>query len=70
MEPMDGDYSSADFETGVSDESMDSAIDGDYTDFSEDFSDEDFTEDDSEDFTDESIDEPGQYGSDDTEAAG
>ena len=36
----------------------------------EDFSDEDFTEDDSEDFTDESIDEPGQYGSDDTEAAG
>ena len=70
MEPMDGDYSSADFETGVSDESMDAAIDGDYTDFSEDFSDEDFTEDDSEDFTDESIDEPGQYGSDDTEAAG
>ena len=42
MEPMDGDYSSADFETGVSDESMDAAIDGDYTDFSEDFSDEDF----------------------------
>ena len=42
----------------------------DYTDSSEDFSDEDFTEDDSEDFTDESIDEPGQYGSDDTEAAG
>ena len=40
MEPMDGDYSSADFETGVSDESMDAAIDGDYTDFSEDFSDE------------------------------
>ena len=45
------------------------------TDFSEDFSDEDFIEDDSEgddyeDFTDESIDEPGQYGSDDTEAAG
>jgi len=75
MEPMDGDYSSADFETGVSDESMDAAIDGDYTDFSEDFSDEDFIEDDSEgddyeDFTDESIDEPGQYGSDDTEAAG
>ena len=70
MEPMDGDYSSADFETGVSDESMDAAIDGDYTDSSEDFSDEDFTEDDSEDFTDESIDEPGQYGSDDTEAAG
>ena len=70
MEPMDGDYSSADFETGVSDESMDAAIDGDYTDFSEDSSDEDFTEDDSEDFTDESIDEPGQYGSDDTEAAG
>ena len=30
----------------------------------------DFTEDGSEDFTDESIDEPGQYGSDDTEAAG
>ena len=30
----------------------------------------DFTEDDSEDFTDKSIDEPGQYGSDDTEAAG
>ena len=29
MEPMDGDYSSADFETGVSDESMDAAIDGD-----------------------------------------
>ena len=28
MEPMDGDYSSADFETGVSDESMDAAIDG------------------------------------------
>ena len=27
-------------------------------------------QDDSEDFTDESIDEPGQYGSDDTEAAG
>ena len=49
MEPMDGDYSSADFETGVSDESMDAAIDGDYTDFSEDFSDEDFTEDGSED---------------------
>ena len=49
---------------------MDAAIDGDYTDFSEDFSDEDFTEDGSEDFTDESIDEPGQYGSDDTEAAG
>ena len=75
MEPMDGDYSSADFETGVSDESMDAAIDGDSTDFSEDFSDEDFIEDDSEgddyeDFTDESIDEPGQYGSDDTEAAG
>lgn len=75
MEPMDGDYSSADFETGVSDESMDAAIDGDYTDSSEDFSDEDFIEDDSEgddyeDFTDESIDEPGQYGSDDTEAAG
>lgn len=45
------------------------------SDFSEDFSDEDFIEDDSEgddyeDFTDESIDEPGQYGSDDTEAAG
>lgn len=45
MEPMDGDYSSADFETGVSDESMDAAIDGDSTDFSEDFSDEDFIED-------------------------
>ena len=75
MEPMDGDYSSADFETGVSDESMDAAIDGDYTDFSEDFSDEDFIEDDSEgddyeDFTDESFDEPGKYGSDYTEAAG
>ena len=27
-------------------------------------------QDDSEEFTDESIDEPGQYGSDDTEAAG
>ena len=54
---------------------MVSPIDGDSTDFSEDFSDEDFIEDDSEgddyeDFTDESIDEPGQYGSDDTEAAG
>ena len=35
----DGDYSSADFETGVSDESMDAAIDWDSTDFSEDFSD-------------------------------
>ena len=27
-------------------------------------------QDNSEDFTEESIDEPGQYGSDDTEAAG
>jgi len=74
MEPMDGDYSSADFETGVSDESMDAAIDGS-DDTSTDFVDEDFVEDDSEtdnseDFTEESIDEPGQYGSDDTEAAG
>lgn len=75
MEPLDGDYSSADFETGVSDESMDAAIDGDYADFSEDFSDDSYMEDDSEmddseDFTDETIDEPGQYGSNDTEAAG
>ena len=72
MEPLDGDYSSADFETGVSDESMDAAIDGDYIDdFSEDnVTEDDISEDDSEDFTDESIDEPGQYGSNDTEAAG
>ena len=76
MEPMDGDYSSADFETGVSDEGMDADIEGQYSeDFSYDFDDEEFDEDDStlddsEDYTDESIEEPGQYGSDDTEAAG
>ena len=76
MEPMDGDYSSADFETGVSDEGMDADIEGQYSeDFSYDFDDEEFDEDDStlddsEEYTDESIEEPGQYGSDDTEAAG
>ncbi len=81
MEPMGGDYSSADFETGVSDESMDAAIDGESSeDFSydfdnEDFSDEEFNEDDStlddsEDYIDEDIDGEGQYGADDTEAAG
>ena len=70
MEPMDGDYSSADLRQVFLMKAWMHAIDGDYTDFSEDFSDEDFTEDGSEDFTDESIDEPGQYGSDDTEAAG
>ncbi len=31
---------------------------------------EDYSEDDSEDFSDDTIDEPGQYGSNDTEAAG
>lgn len=67
MEPMDGDYSSADFETGVSDEGMDADIEGQH---SEDFDEDDSTLDDSEDYTDESIEEPGQYGSDDTEAAG
>ena len=35
-----------------------------------DFIEDDSEGDDYEDFTDESIDEPGQYGSDDTEAAG
>ena len=76
MEPRDGDYSSADFETGVSDEGMDADIEGQYSeDFSYDFDDEEFDEDDStlddsEEYTDESIEEPGQYGSDDTEAAG
>ena len=34
------------------------------------FIEDDSEGDDYEDFTDESIDEPGQYGSDDTEAAG
>nr|WP_295279462.1 biotin/lipoyl-binding protein [uncultured Blautia sp.] len=73
MEPVEEDYSGADFDSGMIDEDMDAAIDGDY---SEDFTDDgmmedDMMEDDGEaDFTDEDIEEPGQYGSDDTEAAG
>ena len=73
MEPVEEDYSGADFDSGMIDEDMDAAIDGDY---SEDFTDDgmmedDMMEDDGEaDFTGEDIEEPGQYGSDDTEAAG
>ncbi len=44
MEPMDGDYSSADFETGVSDEAWMLRLMGIVQTFSEDFSDEDFIE--------------------------
>ena len=68
MEPIDGDYSSADFEDGMIDEGMDASfdasMDGDYTE------DDMMEEDMGDDFSEESIDEPGQYGSSDTEAAG
>ena len=75
MEPVEEDDSSADFESGVIDDSMDAVIDGDYSeddsgDYSEDMVDDSTFDDSTEDFTDDSIDEPGQYGSEDTEAAG
>lgn len=75
MEPVEEDDSSADFESGVIDDSMDAVIDGDYSeddsgDYSEDMEDDSTFDDSTEDFTDNSIDEPGQYGSEDTEAAG
>ena len=75
MEPVEEDDSSADFESGVIDDSMDAVIDGDYSeddsgDYSEDMEDDSTFDDSTEDFTDDSIDEPGQYGSEDTEAAG
>lgn len=75
MEPVEEDDSSADFESGVIDDSMDAVIDGDYSeddsgDYSEDMVDDSTFNDSTEDFTDDSIDEPGQYGSEDTEAAG
>ena len=75
MEPVEESDSSADFESGVIDDSMDAVIDGDYSeddsgDYSEDMMDDSTFDDSTEDFTDESIDEPGQYGSEDTEAAG
>ena len=75
MEPVEEDDSSADFESGVIDDSMDAVIDGDYSEddsggYSEDMVDDSTFDDSTEDFTDESIDEPGQYGSEDTEAAG
>ena len=76
MEPLD-DSSSSEIIDGEIDDSMDAAFDAsmddsymdeDYTD--EDYSDDGMDEDYTEDFSDESIDEPGQYGSSDTEAAG
>ena len=75
MEPVEEDDSSADFESGVIDDSMDAVIDGDYSeddsgDYSEEMMDDSTFDDSTEDFTDDSIDEPGQYGSEDTEAAG
>lgn len=75
MEPVEEDDSSADFESGVIDDSMDAVIDGDYSeddsgDYSEDMVDDSTFDDSTEDFTDDSIDEPGQYGFEDTEAAG
>ena len=75
MEPVEEDDSSADFESGVIDNSMDAVIDGDYSeddsgDYSEEMMDDSTFDDSTEDFTDDSIDEPGQYGSEDTEAAG
>ncbi len=75
MEPVEEDDSSADFESGVIDDSMDAVIDGDYSEddsggYSEDMVDDSTFDDSTEDFTDDSIDEPGQYGSEDTEAAG
>lgn len=77
MEPLD-DSSSADIIDGEIDDTMDAVFDAsmdeDYTDedyMDEDYTDEDYTDDGmDEDFSDESIDEPGQYGSSDTEAAG
>ena len=71
MEPLDEGDSSEDLESGVVDENMDSMIDGDYSEAaSEDTVDDSAFDDSTEDFTDDSIDEPGQYGSEDTEAAG
>ena len=75
MEPVEEGDSSADFESGVIDDSMDAVIDGDYSeddsgDYSEEMMDDSTFDDSTEDFTDDSIDEPGQYGSEDTEAAG
>lgn len=76
MEPLD-DSSSSEIIDGEIDDSMDAAFDAsmddsymdeDYTD--EDYSDDGMDEDYTEDSSDESIDEPGQYGSSDTEAAG
>lgn len=62
MEPLD-DSSSSEIIDGEIDDSMDAAFDASMDDS---YMDEDNTE----DFSDESIDEPGQYGSSDTEAAG
>ena len=74
MEALDGsDYE--DISDGYIDEGMDEAIDSSMDEetiddnYVEDDM-EDYSEDDSEDFSDDTIDEPGQYGSNDTEAAG
>ena len=71
MEPLDEGDSSEDLESGVVDENMDSVIDGDYSEAaSDDTVDDSGFHDSTEDFTDDGFDEPGQYGSEDTEAAG
>ena len=71
MEPLD-DSSSSEIIDGEIDDSMDAAFDASMDDsyMDEDYSDDGMDEDYTEDSSDESIDEPGQYGSSDTEAAG
>lgn len=68
MEPLD-DSSSSEIIDGEIDDSMDAAFDASM-DEDEDYTEDDIDEDNADDFSDESIDEPGQYGSSDTEAAG